>query len=96
MIDDPDSRGDVSGFLLITATIHSSILCVYKFGRFCRKTCHCACPINLKFPRYGSFDDHSESRNRVDPEVRAKQNVFDSIFASSEIENSNNNDSNNF
>ena len=96
IMDDQHHRCDVSGTLLVIATIHSVIVCAIKFWRFCKKRCHCPCPRKVRSTQYGSFDDnsHNESlRKSVEPEARTKrQNLFDSIFSSS-VDTTNNNDS---
>jgi len=88
IMEDKDTRSTISGLLLTIATIHSGILCIIKFYRFFKKRYRCHCPGRLlkKSPtRYRSFDDDSTEVNRtaVDPEVQAKQNLFDTVFASS-------------
>lgn len=97
IMEDQDNRSEVTGCLLVIATIHSSIICAIKFWRFCKKKCHCAYPRKARVHQYGSFDGNSRSesvrsRTSIDSEVRTKQNLFDSIFASSG-DTSNNNDS---
>lgn len=86
--DEENARITVSAILLIIATIHSGIVCIIKFYRFCMKKWHCRCPgrLLMRAPgRYRSFEDNSTEVNRaaVDPEVQAKQNLFDTVFASS-------------
>ena len=86
-LDNKDDRSTASAILLTVAAVHSGILCIYKFCRFCKKKCHCRCPtkLSVKFSgKYRSFDDNSEIvKPSVDPEVQAKQNLFDTVFASS-------------
>lgn len=86
IIEDEDSRNNVSAALLFIASIHSSIICAVKFWRFCKKKCHCPCPKKARAPTYGSLDENSRSESvvskaSIDYEVRIKQNLFDSIFA---------------
>lgn len=87
IMEDADTRSTVSAVILTNATIHSGILCLIKFYRFFKKRyrCHYSGRLLKKSPtRYRSFDDDSTNINRpVDPEVQAKQNLFDTVFASS-------------
>ena len=87
-LDDIDTRSTACAVLVSLVTIHSFILCIIKFYYFCKKKCHCRLlkKLSVKIPgKYQTFDDNSEYVRgpAVSPEVRAKQNLFDTVFATS-------------
>ncbi|XP_032221183.1 uncharacterized protein LOC116603702 [Nematostella vectensis] len=86
-IPDEDTKSSVSATILCIATIHSSIVILYKAYHFFRKrtsiTCSPCCHSKL---RYGSVDEpdkvDKDQRSMHDAEIKDRQALFDSVFAS--------------
>ena len=74
----------VCSLLMIVTTVHAGALFVYKAVGFFEKRFKCSCPKRCPRRRtYGSMAETAIDRS-VDPALKARKDIFDTIFSKSE------------